>query len=282
MSSVVRTDRFRRKLALLACFAVLCAAIALWRSRPPALTIGVEGRRVVTIDGARLYAAPFTPGDAVAVRIANVEPTPAGFRYDLRYMAFGPGEHNLAESLFEAGQVRPKNLPDLTIQVASILPKDHEGELFATPPAEINLHSNYGRWMTLGWLAWAGLVVPLWYFGRGRREFVAPAPRVPSTEERLQQLLEMATRGRLSPERQAELERLLLAFWQGRLNLPDERLYETLVQLRRHPIAGRQVALVETWLHRRDGAAEPAAALSLLSELSPEWQGVDGNGRLAR
>src|SRR5262245_46941823 len=64
-----------------------------WERNRSDVTVGVEGQKIVEIAGPPLTAAPFTPGDAVSVRIAEATPIPGGFRYDLRYVAYGPGMH---------------------------------------------------------------------------------------------------------------------------------------------------------------------------------------------
>jgi hypothetical protein len=78
--------------------------ISFWFWSGDRITIGVEGRQVVTIPGPRLTAIPYTHGDALAVRIADLEAVQGGFRYDLRYMAYEPGRHDLREYLLDKWQ----------------------------------------------------------------------------------------------------------------------------------------------------------------------------------
>ena len=248
----------------------LLAAIFVWWNRTPPLTIGVEGRQSIAIPGPRLFAAPFTPGDALLLRIADATPTSGGYRYDVRFMAFGPGKYDLREYLLLAGNVRPENLPEISILVDSILPKSHQGELFSTDVSPIDLHSNYSLVMGLLWSLWGLLLIPILFYGRKRRVQPVPAPYNPTTAERLQQLLERAARDPLSPEQQADLERLLMAFWSNRLNLSSERLPELIPHLRQHPAAGRQIALVEAWFHGRHAPVNGATARELLNDLAPE------------
>src|SRR5262245_60471383 len=98
-----------------------------WERNRADVTIGVEGQKIVEIAGPPLHAAPFTPGDAVSVRIAEATPIPGGFRYDLRYVAYGPGKHNLAPTLSTADGKPLEARDDLTIAVDTLLPKDHPG-----------------------------------------------------------------------------------------------------------------------------------------------------------
>lgn len=236
--------------------------------REPAVTIGVEGRRVVEIAGPLLRAAPFTPGDAVSLRIAEAVPTDRGHRYDLRYIAYGPGEHDLAKHLQRDDGEAAANLPTLAIDVASILPAKHGGELFDAPGGPIDLHSNYSLTMRLLWGLWAVALVPLLLYGRRRRAVVEQPAPPPTVAQRLRDLLERAAVEHLSPAEQADLEQLLLAFWSQRLNLDAERLSDAIESLRNDPTAGRQLAGVERWLHSRSAPANGAAARELLNELS--------------
>jgi hypothetical protein len=121
-----------------------------WRNRG-AVTIGVEGQRTIEIAGAQLLAAPFTPGDALSVRITSAEQTQHGYRYDIRYMAFGPGEHDIGKSLVGPDGKGPPPQPEFAVSVAALIPEKHSGELFATKPSSIDLHTNYNLLMTLAW-----------------------------------------------------------------------------------------------------------------------------------
>jgi len=262
-----------RRILLLSLGLALAIAIGLriWWKSTPAVTIGVEGQRIVEFAGPELRAVPFTFGDPIALRIASVVPTAKGRRYDLRYMAYGPGEFDLAEYLVDASNTRPADLKKLAVKIDSILPKDHAGELFDTPTSQIDLHSSYKTWMGLVWLAWAALLVPLWAYGRKHRPKAAKVRPAPTVPERLRSLLERAQRTNLNVEEQADLEKLLLAFWAQRLGVSSERLEDALEDVRKHPAAGKQVQRLETWLHSRQPQTGSNVARELLGELAREW-----------
>jgi hypothetical protein len=238
----------------------LVAVVMFLRAGAYDVTIGVEGRRTVEIAGPELSAAPFTPGDAVSVRIADVQPLTAGYRYDLRYMAFGPGKHDLAPLLKRPDGSSPESRADLRITVAALLPEDYSGELYATPPAPIDLHTRYKYYMGAAWIAWGSLLVPLaWWGHKRRRRKVREAPP-PSLVERVRTLLRQATEANLTIEEKADLEALLLAFWSQKLKLSEERLSATIEQLRRHPQAAAQWNRVERWIHSPSGTPTDAAS----------------------
>lgn len=233
----------------------------------PDVTIGVEGSRVVEISGPQLFAAPFTPGDALAVRIADVQPVPGGFRYDIRYMAFGPGKHDIGQWLKHADGTPAAPRSEFAVSVAALIPEKYSGELYETPPSRIDLHTHYTLVMRLLWGLWALALVPLAWYGHKRRRRAAPPPPPPSIAQRLRALLEQATHEKLSVEQQADLEQLLLAFWSERLNLSQERLSEAIEQLRQHPKAGPQWNRVERWFHSRATTANGTIAKELLNDL---------------
>lgn len=258
-----------RTLAVLAAIAplVIGAFVFVRWLRGPEVTIGVEGRRVVEIAGPQLTAAPFTPGDAVSLRIDSAEPTPDGYRYDLRYMLFGPGKRNLAENLVRADGGKLSARSDLEVSVDALLPAKHSGELFATANSTINLHSGYLPTMRLLWGLWAAALVPLAWYGHKRRKRRAPPPPAPTLAEQLRALLERAVREPLSVEEQADLEQVFLAFWSRKLNLSTERLSEAVAELRKHPQGGSQLNRIERWLHARPTSAAHGTANELLHEL---------------
>jgi hypothetical protein len=232
------------------------------------ITIGVEGRQVVTIPGPRLSAIPYTHGDALAVRIAEVNSVKGGFQYDLRYMAYGPGRHDLREYLLDERRQPASGLPEMPVSVAALLPKDESGKLLETPPTPIDLRTTYRWGIGLMWCLWGLLLVPLFFYGRPPRSRIVVSPP-PTISERLRSLLEHAARSELTVEQQTDLEKLLLAYWVERLQLPNDRLIETLDELRKHPTAGEHVRRVEKWLHGRDAHGNGKIARELLSSL--EW-----------
>jgi hypothetical protein len=232
------------------------------------VTIGVEGRRLVEISGPQLSAAQFTPGDALAVRIASVQPTPGGFRYDVRYMAFGPGTHDIGQALRRPDGTSPEARSEFSVSVAALIPEKYSGELYTTPSSAIDLHSNHALWMSLAWGAWGVLLLPLIWLTRKKRRRTARPVREPTVAERLRALLEQAARQNLTIAEQADLEQLLLAFWSQRLKLSPDRLSEAIAELRRHPQAGSQWDRVERWLHTRSPSTNGAAAKELLRDIA--------------
>jgi hypothetical protein len=261
-----RTLTLRVAMALLLVLVAVGAFVFFRSQREPEVTVGVEGQRTIEIAGPQLSAAPFTPGDALAVRIAAVHPTATGYRYDLRYMAFGPGEHDIGKSLAGPDGKPPASQPEFAVTIKALIPEDYSGELYATPNSAINLHTNYRLLMTLAWGLWALLLIPLVWYGRDWSSHKKALPPEPSVTERLRALLQQANSNELTAKEQADLEQLLIAFWSQRLNLSEQRLNETIHELRSHPQAGPQWNSVEHWLHS-SAAHTNGIAAKLLREI---------------
>lgn len=246
--------------------ALLLFGVTVWLGSRSRVTIGVEGRQIVEIPGPRLSAIPYTHGDPLAVRIAAVESIPDGFRYDLRYMAYGPGKYDLREYLLDKRQQPVSGLLEMPVSVAALLAQSESGQLLETRPTPIDLRTNYRWGMGLLWCLWGLLLLPLFFYGRQpRSRVVGPPP--PTISERLRCLLEHAAHGELTVEEQTDVEKLLLVYWAERLQLPQERLTETLSELRKHPSAGEHVSRVEKWLHSRDARSNGSIARDLLASL---------------
>ena len=270
-----RNSTRNRALGLLFGGGSLLAILVYWLlpERPAAITIGVEAGRVVSIGGEELHAVPYTHGDPLAVRIASAVPEGRGYRYDLRFMAYGPGEHDLSQYLVDHDGKPASNVPNRIVAVKALLPADYSGVLYDNPETPIDLHSRYPLVMALLWGMWALLLIPLVLYGRRRRGYAATAPPPPGVPERLRTLLETAVRGPLKVEQRADLEQLLLTFWAERLEVRTGSLVETLQQLRQHPTAGPQVHSVEQWLHGREAPIHGNVARELLTELG--WRAAE-------
>ena len=62
-------------------------------------------------------------------------------------------------------------------------------------------------------------------------------------------LVESAMKGELDDSQQAELERMLLTYWRGKLNLDNTNAAEAITTLRNHETAGELLRHLEGWLH---------------------------------
>ena len=195
--------------------------------------------------------------------------SPAGFRYDLRYMAFGPGEHDIGKSLAAARRhaARSRGASSSSRSIA-LIPENYSGELYETPTvADRSAHELHAADAagvgSVGAAAGAAGVV--------RAQATPPRGPAAAAAERRPSVCgccwNKPPSENLTAEQQADLEQLLLAFWSQRLSLSDAALSEAIEQLRRHPQAGAQWSRVERWLHSRATATNGAVAKELLSDL---------------
>jgi len=212
------------------------------------------------------------------LRIDSVTPATSGkFRYELYYMGLEPENFDLADFLIRPDGRRPDELSGMKVQVESLLPEDHDGQLAAYTPERFPFIGGYRAALGVVAALWAGGIAAFIWSSRKRKPVLHAAPTVvaPSFAERLRPLVEAAAKGQLTTEEKAQIERLLLGFWRDKLQLPELRMAEAVVRLRNHAQAGELLRALERWLHQRTGAS--AAEVNSLLEpygKSPESGGI--------
>lgn len=258
-------------LCLAFAFAITLATAA---DAPAGPTVGMEGRIEITLEGPRLEARPVSDRSAVILRIADTDPHGTLTRYDLRFTGLRPGAYDLRDFLITPDGSKPTNLPPIPVQIAGLLPARHDGRLLASPRQPVPAVGGYRTALITISAAWiVGLVAWLWMQRRGRRvETPLEATAEPTLEDRLRPLVESGTRGELTAEGQAQLERLLLGHWRHRLGWESLPMDEALVRLREHPEAGILLRDLEGWLHRPKGTV----AVDVATLLAPYRRAAAG------
>jgi hypothetical protein len=217
----------------------------------------------------------------VIVRIAACYPHGSAFRYNIVYHALEPGRYDLKDYLRRKDGSPAADLPQIPVLVEAVL-----------PPGQVEPHplamgsspwlGGYRLLVVMAALAWcAGLAVILLAGRRRRVALQAQADRPATLADRLRPLVDAALAGTLSTDRHAELERLLIGYWRGRLNLEQLAPARMMAVLRDHDEAGPLVRQLEDWLHRPPGTAGPVDVAALLKP----YQGIaagDVEDRAAR
>lgn len=236
-------------------------------------TVGVAAEiKQVVIDGSEIEAKPIEDRKSPAVvRVLGTFRHGSGYRYDLEYYGLEPGQYDLREFLQRKDRTSLESVPPILVEVTSRLPA---GQIAPSSLAPSKLPSvgGYRLGMSLGIAAW--LLITLWLVlgGRRRKSAQAHSVRIPSLAEQMRPLVMEAMAGRLTPQGQAELERMLLGYWRKRLGLVDADPVAALTTLREHPEAGALLRLMEDWLYRPEGAGQVdiAAVLAPYQNLPDE------------
>ncbi|BCX48374.1 hypothetical protein HAHE_22820 [Haloferula helveola] len=219
--------------------------------------IGIEEGTRVVLERDDYIPRPLDDRTPLIVRLGEVSPVEDGYSYRFHFIGFEPGEYRLADFLMRADGTPAEELGDRTVTVKTILPADHDGSLTPHVPSTFPWFGGYrtlliglGVVWVLGWIALA-------WFGRRRRaaDEAVQEPPPPTFAERLRPYVEAAAGGELDSREQAELERLLSAYWRDRLKLPEQRMASELAELRKHPEAGELIRALEGWLHRPGGVS---------------------------
>lgn len=233
-------------------------------SDPPSLGVTRMIEQIV-LPGTELTHRPVDPTQTpLVVRVVETYPHGDAFRYDISYFGLTPGNYDLREFLIRIDGSSTEDLPPIPVTIRSIL---DEGQIEPNE-LEIGQLSRYGGYWQLviiGAVVWALVLLALVWAGLKKQQPVAEQVDVqPTLADLLRPAVEKAVAGTLPPEKHAELERLLLAFWQKRLRLENLEPAEALQQIRNDEQAGPLVRQLERWLHSPPGTNQTPDIAELL------------------
>ena len=237
----------------------------------PSATRTTVGMRVrieeLHLPGSALRAKDVAdPGKAaVLLRVLGVFPHGSDFRYDIEVTPFEVGTLDLREHLERVDGSSIEELPPVLIQVQAVLAFDQilPNDLAPTSTGTVG---GYGTKIKIAAALWLVGLLALLLIGRSKRA----AQQLESGEggmtlaDRLTPLVEGASRGQLSNQDRAQLERLLLLHWRERRALTGMGVAEAVSKLRRDEEAGPLFMQLERWLHSPSGAADETDVASLL------------------
>ncbi|MFN0128744.1 MAG: hypothetical protein ACKV19_18900 [Verrucomicrobiales bacterium] len=252
---------------------VLSLVLAFWTALAGGVVaqqagLGLTGEVTdVLLPGSELRVKPDPQGrNPLAVRITATYPHgTAGFRYDMAWVAYEPGSHNLANYLERLDGSAVGELPSIPVQAVPVLPPGPPRPLaeFSAPLPKLGGYRT--ALITFGCLWVAGLVGLLCWRRQATIEAAPTEASELSLVERLRSLLDRARGGTLDADSRAELERLVLGFWRQRLDLAALSVPEAVRQLRAHPEAGGLLHQVEVWLHSGKSAISESDVAALLT-----------------
>jgi hypothetical protein len=231
---------------------VLLACPALSANSADIPTVGIEGTKKFKLPGKPLKALPVNEKSLIILRIGKTFPHGTDTRYNVRYIGLLPGQYDLGDYLVQEDGSTVSNLPPLPVEIAPLLPVDHNGQLIEEPLQNIPFFSRFREIVMAVWILWALLLIPIILI---KRKGMATAPVVeeipePTIAEKLQPLVVKAADGTISSDEQSHLELLLIAFWKHELQLDALSMSEALTRMKEHPAAGSLLREMEAWLYK--------------------------------
>ena len=231
------------------CLSILLLSFASWGMADNMTTVGMPGRIVdLILPGPALEVIPIERDASVVVRILQtIGHGPDQFRYEFEYYCLEAGEYNLADYLQHADGTKAE-LPEINVSVVSQL---GEGQVV---PNKLVSHSTprvggYTAWLIAGGIFWVCGLLAILFVGRKKLTPEQEAARKLTLAERLHPIVEKAMHGNLTGEERANLERMLLTYWRGKLNLNNANASEAIAELKKHDTAGQLLRQLENWLH---------------------------------
>ena len=238
----------------------------------------IEWNQVV-IPGSELEVLPLKDDDApIILKIDQVWPHGSDFRYDFTFYGLDEGTFDLKDYLRRKDGSAMQLVQPLSVQIESVLP---EGSFEPSPVQHTPLPEPGGYRNTMAALGiiWAiGLGALAWSIGKRKKTATTSSKESsgPSLAEKLEPLVKQAATGTLSKEQQAQLERLLLSYWNQRLVMKPTRPADRIRQLREHDEAGPLIMAVERWLHSREQIDDTKIQALLKPYRSISFEGKEG------
>ena len=252
---------------------IILAAVLLWlfsnlllSAAPPTQRVGLPLLlEDYPISGPLLEPIPRTNREVpLILRLIQNEPTEDGHLYTIEVQGLDPGDYNLAEFLRPVTQTTAKELPSIPIRIETALPPGLPKPTALTPtPAP-----RVGGYRALIWLfalAWLAGLAWLIFSGHKKKNAQSSTAEETSLAARLTPLLQSASQGKLDSEKQAQLERLMVAHWRDKL--PETSTLspaKTLAFLKEHKEASPLFLALEKWLHAPKGELSPQELEALL------------------
>lgn len=213
-------------------------------------TVGTTTELVdVILPGPKLTGKPINDRDPVIVRVTDAIVHGDGFRYRIEYQGMEPGNFDLAQFLVEKNGQTASELPSIPVQIRSLL-----------PPGQIKPNELSKGWLPRmgGYQILMAVLAVLWTLGLlaliflGRKRKVQQRDETPPTTlaAMLKLRIEKACQNEADSKDLAELERMLVAFWQKKLNLHADAPHQALMKIRQHADSGPLMTKIESWIHQ--------------------------------
>lgn len=230
----------------------------------------------IVLSGTELEVRPSEDHDEpLVLRVVATYKHGSAYRYDLEFYCLEPGKFDLRRALRRKDGASADDLPPMPVEIASLLPAGQivPAALVVKPAPRLG---GYRLLLAVIGVAWALGLAAILLVGRHRKRALAAAAATgPTLADQLRPLVSAAMASQLTPDGQAQLERLLLGYWSRRLKLTEVEPAEAIAALRRDDQAGELLRQVEAWLHRPGGAGgvDVSAMLAPYRDLPAEIAG---------
>ena len=240
-------------------------------------SVGAAGTiEQIILPGTELTGKPLAAGSPIVVRVLKSFPHGDSFRYDIRFFGMEPGKFNLADWLIRKDGSAVADLPEIPIEIRSLL-----------PPGQIQPNGLETGWLPrLGGyrsvmiatiVLWTLVFLGLIFLRRKKPTLAAATEKQLTLADLLQARIESALNNQMDQSQYAELERMLFGFWRKRLGLESETPHDALIQIKNNDDAGPLMRQLEKWMH--SPVAQPdfdlASLLKPYRELPADTPGFD-------
>ncbi len=179
------------------------------------------------------------------------------------------GAFDLRDFLARGDGTSIADLPAIPVRIRSFLPPGQVEPNALTEKAAPRL-GGYRWWMTLTCVAWGWVLAAILLLGWRKKKTLSGLAAEASLADLLRPRIQAAMDNRLDARQYAELERMLIAMWQRKLNLSNIEPSDVVRKIRQDSEAGPLMRQLERWMHEpaRDESVDLTKLLEPLSQLS--------------
>ena len=250
----------------------IVGGVALLLQAAPPPTVGMPQRiEGLVLPGSELIAKPLEDRRSpIVLRITASYRHGTDTRYDLVYFGLEPGDHDLKDYLLRKDGSSTDGLPAIPVTVIPAYPLIEKRTVVDPEGRGLPLIGGYTiAAIGLG-IVWAIGLLAIIFVGRKKTRGDETDPSKPLTlADKLRPLVEKASRGSMSVDEKARLERVLIAFWRKRASLEGLNAFDALLELKKHVEAGPLIQKLELWLHRPGGDPDDRIVEGLDELLKP-------------
>ncbi len=234
----------------------------------------------VILPGTELKGRALFNDAPMVVQVKNVFAHGDGFRYDLSYQGFEPGDYDLSKWLVRKDGSATDGLPGIPVTVRSVLPpgqqKPHEIDAGKLPSV-----GGYTGRAILAAVVWVVVLLGLIFVGRSRKRKTKHEDSVVSLADLLKDRLAAAENGEMTSSQYAELERVLFSMWRRRLGLEAMPAADAVQKIREDEKAGPLMRQMEAWIHSpsRDANLDLAELLNPYRDIPANELKSPGGGK---
>ncbi len=230
----------------------------------------MSGEIAVLLDSPDWVTKPVNRNAKVFVQVINKIPQNGKYKYQLRYVAQIPGQHNLKSSFFDPYQNNKHLETDIFIEIKPLLTPKYNGILEDTAHYPFVAKDYYYNIVAALVLVWGVGFFVLIFSGRSKKQTsLEICEEELSWEERIARLAACELQNASSSQKK-NAEILFIQYWRHKLHLEKYSMEESIEHIKAHPKYGKLLCSLESCMHDKKDKQNLATVVKNIQESMKE------------